>query len=186
MTITHLLPSLRRSLPTPLDRDAWPEFTTAGLDDVTVAGVSLTRLADWCGTPCAHTAAAVIPHTGGIPSPTELASVVVTRVLSVSTADDGTIDAWVDARLAGCTADVAETRLIGRISTAHDTEVRLRSAGGPSKPSAVPQLGGDLRAGDLLAIPCVGAATLRGIDPERHRFSRDDDPAAPWPAVCGR
>jgi len=52
MTLTHILPSLRRSLPDPLSRDCWPEYTTTTPDDVTIAGLSLVTLVQWCGTPC--------------------------------------------------------------------------------------------------------------------------------------
>ncbi len=91
MTLTHIIPSLRASVPDPICRDLWPEFTTTSLADVTVAGVSLTRLAEWCGTPCVHTAAAVVPGTGGMPSSDDLASVLVTRVRELSAAADGSL-----------------------------------------------------------------------------------------------
>ena len=113
MTLTHILPSLRRSLPNPLDRDLWPEFTTTSSTDVAIAGVSLTRLADWCGTPCVHSATAVIPGTGGLPSPTELTSVIVARVIAVTVAGDGSADAWLDAQLSGAAVVMKEARMIG-------------------------------------------------------------------------
>lgn len=99
MTLTHILPSLRRSLPDPLSRDSWPEYTTTTSDDVTIAGLSLVTLVQWCGTPCVHTAAAVIPGTNGRPSETELASIVVVRVNS-ATIENGQLNAHTPVRYA--------------------------------------------------------------------------------------
>jgi hypothetical protein len=186
MTLTHIIPSLRASVPDPIGRDLWPEFTTTSLSDVTIAGVSLTRLAEWCGTPCVHTAAAVIPGTGGMPSATEVASVIVARVTQVATAEDGTIDIWIDARLTDSPVAIDELRMIGRVSTACDSRARIHPAGEADEPARVEELVSDLRVGDLLALPCRGAALLRQVDPER-RHLRDEVTPAPWtPAACGR
>lgn len=189
MTLTHIIPTLRASVPNPISRDLWPEFTTTTIADVTVAGVSLVRLAEWCGTPCVHTAAAVVPGTGGMPSATELASVVVARVVRVSRGKADALDVWIDARLDG-TALAGETRMIGRVSTAADVGVRLRTIGAADDSAdrlVVPQLVRDVRAGDLLAIPCRGAALLREVDPERRHLARDENAGqAPWAGLCGR
>ncbi len=184
VTLTHLIPSLRASVPNPLGRDLWPEFTTTSVSDVVVAGVSLTRLAAWCGTPCVHTAAAVVPGTGGMPSPSELASVVVARVVSVAAGPDGTLDVWIDARLSDAAAHVAELRMIGRISTACDAPARIHQAGAAVAPLRIEELASDLRAGDLLAVPCSGAVVLRQVDPGRRGALDASDPWAP--TVCGR
>lgn len=188
MTLTHILPSLRRSLPNPLDRDSWPEFTTTTPDDVTIAGVSLVRLADWCGTPCVHTATAILPGTGGLPSPTELTSVIVARVLAVTLTGDGSADAWIDARLSGSAVVMKEARMIGRVSTARDFAVRVRSPYDEDAPADAVYLGNDLRPGDLLAIPCRGTALLRSVDPDRHRLVRDGGEPDSFflPPHCGR
>ncbi len=192
MTLTHLIPSLRASVPNPLGRDLWPEFTTTSVSDVTVAGVSLTRLAEWCGTPCVHTAAAVIPGTGGMPSATEVASVIVTRVTRVATAADGTVDVWIDACLtdsavAAAVVVVAELRMIGRVSTACDHRTRIHPAGdGAAAPLPVEELVSDLRVGDLLAVPCRGTALLREVDPDRRHLHGDEASDAWTPAGCGR
>ncbi len=188
MTLTHILPSLRRSLPNPLDRDSWPEFTSTTPDDVTIAGVSLSRLADWSGTPCVHSATAVLPGTGGLPSPTELTSVIVARVLAVNVTENGSADAWIDARLSGTAVILKEARLIGRVSTARDVIVRVRSPYDEDEQGDPVQLGGDLRQGDLLAIPCRGTARLRDVDPDRHRLVRDGGETDDFflPSHCGR
>lgn len=162
MTLTALLPSLRRTLPDPIRIDSWPEFTVSSTTDVTVAGVSLLRLVEWCETPCVHTAAAVIRGTHGRPSETELASVVVTRVLAVVTGDDGTV-VVIDAELHDCTPVLAETRLIGRASTAHTRRVSLVTTG--SADPVTVSLPADLAAGDLLVLPCLGATCLHEVRP---------------------
>jgi len=165
MTLTDLMPSLRRTLPDPFTIDRWPEFTTVTPDDISVAGVSLTRLVDWCSTPCVHTAAAVIPGTHGRPSETELASVVVTRVTTVSASPDGIRQVELDAVISGCNATAREIRLIGRASTSHRRTASLISAAPLGRAEIVVELPADLRAGDLLAIPCAGVTCLHDVRP---------------------
>ena len=191
MTLTHILPTLRASIPHPMSRDRWPEFTTTSPSDVTVAGVSMTRLADWCGTPCVHTAAAVIPGTNGAPSPTEMTSVIVTRVREISRAHDGSLDIWIDARLADCDAHTAQIRLIGRVSTASDQTARIHTAGLHVPSVVVSEIVSDLQVGDLFALPCSGTVRLCEIDPEHHhldsRVSDTDTESDDWsPILCRR
>ena len=156
MTLTHLMPSLRRTLPDPLRADLWPEFTVATIDDVVTAGVSAVRLADLCGTPCVHTAAAVIPGTHGRPSPSALAAVLVTEVNTVDSTG-----VRVDAELSSDRLLLHEARLIGRASTARDEPVDLRWRSG----SGSVTLPADIRQGDLLVIPCRGVITLHEVTP---------------------
>jgi hypothetical protein len=201
MTLTHIIPSLRRTIASPLRRDIWPEFTTTSTVDVTIAGVSLLRLVDWCGTPCVHTAAAVTPRAGGRVDPRaddpSTASVIVAKVLAVNPHGDDAIDVWIDADLGGCNAFPAETRMIGRASTAHDTVIHLRSGGrnasgsgdsSGSEDCSVPiELGSDIHFGDLLAIPCAGTTCLHEIDPNHlHRTAAvvDDDEQPVPPTSC--
>ncbi|MFF1876837.1 hypothetical protein [Leifsonia sp. NPDC058230] len=175
MTLTHILPTLRQSIPDPLNCDRWPEFTSVTTSDVVIAGVSLVRLAEWCGTPCVHSAAAVIPGTGGRPSDTELASAVVVSVTAVHRRSDGGLTVDLDGELTTVAAETAEARLIGRISTARDVMVHIRAA--------VLELPGDLREGDLIAVPARGSVRLHDIDPRR----RGDVPAGSEPqGYCGR
>ena len=191
MTLTHILPSLRRSLPDPLDRDRWPEYTTTSPTDVTIAGLSLVNLVGWCGTPCVHTAAAVIPGTNGRPSDSNLASVVVTRVCSVSF-ESGELAVWVDAELDHCSAICSQARLIGRSSTAHASSATLFPASPHATVHRAVELPVDLMEGDLLAIPCTGLTLLRDVQnrpshPERlsdDRVEHNRD-EYPFPA-CGR
>lgn len=162
MTLTHIMPSLRRTLPDPFVRDDWPEFTTVGTSDVTIAGLSLTCLVDWCGTPCVHNAAAVVPGTGGRPSETELASVVITRVTAVDRID-GQPTIWVDAELAGCRPLVSEARMIGRVSTAHSGRVTILPRAADAPAYSATELPWDLRVGDLVVIPCRGVTALHDV-----------------------
>jgi hypothetical protein len=191
MTLTHILPSLRKSLADPMNRDNWPEHTTTSPNDVTIAGLSLVTLVQWCGTPCVHTAAAVTRGTSGRPSETELASVVVARVISVSR-DNGQLGVWVDAELDRCAAIYSETRLIGRASTAHASSAVLFPASPNGTVHRALELPLDLAAGDLVAIPCVGVTLLRDVQnrakrPERVSDARTDSGGDVYPfAVCGR
>src|SRR5450830_325347 len=76
-----------------------------------VASVSLLSIVGWCGTPRVHTAAAVIPDTDARPSVTELVSVVITRVQSVTRGADGGLELGVGVRLDTCCAFTSEGRL---------------------------------------------------------------------------
>ena len=162
MTLTHILPSLRRTIADPLVRDHWPAFTVTTPSDVTIAGLSLARLVDWCGTPCIHTGDAVIPGSNGRPSETRLASVVVVRVTAVEVVD-GQMTAWIDGELSGCVPLMEDARMIGRVSTAHDAEALVFCATPHSSVHRGARLPLDTAAGDLIAIPCVGATTLHAI-----------------------
>jgi len=191
MTLTHIIPSLRRSIADPLDQDAWPAYTTTSITDIVVAGLSLTTLAGWCGTPCVHTAAAVIRGTGGRPSEIELASVVVARVTSVDLVG-GALSVWVDAELDRCVAMCGQARLIGRSSTARATTAVLFPASPNATVHRALELPSDLAEGDLLAIPCIGVTLLRDVQnhsghAERlsdDRVDHERDPLA-FPS-CGR
>ncbi|MFZ4896248.1 hypothetical protein ACL9RL_17535 [Plantibacter sp. Mn2098] len=206
MTLTTILPSLRRSIPDPLDPESWPATTAATTTDVVIAGVSLTRLAEWCGTPCVHTAPAVIPRSGGRPSASEQATVVLASVTGVGVSAGGTLIATIDADLDDVNAVWSELRLIGRVSTAHTSIVAIRGIeterGSITDPAAAPAaaaaaaapgaagtaasaapdaaaepssdecwplhlagLPGDLRIGDLVAVPCPGAIARRHLHP---------------------
>ena len=83
---------------------------------------------------------------------------IVTRVLAVSQTDDGT-DVEIDAVLATSHAIMTEMRLIGRTSVAHCRVVRFGSE------RLAASLPADLGAGDLLAVPCVGATSLHEVRP---------------------
>jgi hypothetical protein len=190
MTLTHILPTLRRSLADPISRDSWPEYTSTTPDDVTVAGLSLVTLVQWCGTPCVHTAAAVIPGTNGRPSQTALASVVIVRVIAAELAG-GTLNVWIDGELDGCAAIESETRMIGRASTAHATGATIYSVSAHTPVRFAPELPDDLKAGDLLAIPCHGVTVLRDVQsrswhPERLSDDRVDHERDNFPPTYGK
>lgn len=158
MTLTTILPSLRRSIPDPFVPDRWPAHTSLSTTDVIVADVPMLRLGARQGTPLVHTAAAVIPGTGGCPSSTEQTSVIVTRVVAVATSEDG-YHLTLDARLSHTGVCWSELRLIGRASTTHSVAFRVDSEASVDPAERCVQLPRDLVAGDLLAVPCRG-----GID----------------------
>ncbi|WP_125107151.1 hypothetical protein [Gulosibacter massiliensis] len=55
MTLTEILPTLRRSIPDPLEPQHWPEHTIPTTSDVVVGGVSLMRLVEITDTPAVLT-----------------------------------------------------------------------------------------------------------------------------------
>jgi hypothetical protein len=168
VTLTDLLPSLRTMIADPLDLDLWPSLTTTTPTDVVVGGVSLTRLADLCSTPCVHTADAVIPQSRGRRSLSETTTAVVVRVVSVTRHPQGSLLVTVDADLATVDAHLGEVRLLGRISRAHDVASSLTNTcrhDDARTPFSRLDAGlpDDLAVGDLLAFPCRGLVTLHQI-----------------------
>lgn len=159
MTLTSLLPTLRHSIPSPFDRDAWPVGARPTLDDVVVSGVSLLRLVELCATPCVHTAPRVIPMSGGVASPTLSASVVIASVVSI-----GAEGVRVDASFDSCHPAWGECRLIGRISSAREARIGVCGPQSPA-PAGDVLLPDDLRVGDLIAVPCSDYLALGDVRP---------------------
>lgn len=177
MTLTSLMPTLRRSVPDPININLWPEHTQVSTIDVVVSGISMLRLVEICDTPCIHTAAAVIPGTGGRASSLDQAAVIVVAVTAVlGTCDDDRI-VLIDACLDRIPVVWSELRLIGRSSTAHvlrATVLADEAHGGcvPCEMNGAASLPSDVRVGDLLAIPCAAMVVLREL-----RSARDQQVA---------
>lgn len=142
MTLTSIVPSLRRSIPDPLTPSSWPPATTATTTDVVVSGVSMLRLLEVSATPAVH----VVDDIG----------VVVVRVLDVGRDASGTTSVTLDLDLATLTPHWRELRLIGRASTARAALVSIRSLDGNAATDAAGSLPRDLRVGDLLVAPFAG------------------------------
>lgn len=181
MTLTALLPTLRRSIPDPISLDRWPELTRVTTTDVFVAGVSLLRVVDLFGTPCAHAAAAVVPGSGGCPSPSLRASAIVVRIVAIRRSPTGALLIEVDGPVGGQREGSesaprnghgfevihSETRLIGRASTAKVAAAILVESGPGARWSSAGirhwplahGLPADLAVGDLLALPCRGSVS---------------------------
>jgi hypothetical protein len=142
--------------------DLWPAFTTHSAADVVIAAVSISRLVDWCGTPCVHTADAVVPNSGGRPSESDLASVLITRVVSAEWRSDLRLHVQIDADLSGCDPQLSQARLIGRVPTGEPAAVLLSSSTDArnTHPTMLP---GDLAVGDLVVIPCAGVTLLHSV-----------------------
>lgn len=162
MTLTSILPSLRRSLPDPADLDRWPAHTRFGIDDVVIAGVSMTRLAALCGTPCVHTGDAVVPGTQGRASTTAAASVVVVTVLEVMATQEHRL-IRVDAHVADAPVIWSQARLLGRTSTVRDAGARILLDDSAQDVDREVVLPGDLGVGDQLAVPLAGFVTHRAL-----------------------
>ena len=184
MTLTTILPTLRKSIPDPFRPSAWPEYTRATTSDVIIAGVSLLRLVELCDSPCVHTADALVPGSHTKAALRRDASVVVVTVVDV--VDDGGKGervASIDAELGSVTAMWEETRLIGRVSTAAARPIVLAVTGGAT-PGARAWVPADLTAGDRLAIPCTGTVALHDIRRGPVSPATTDDP--PYFGICGK
>ena len=164
MTLTSFLPTLRESLPAPLDRDRWPAGARPTVRDVFLRGVSLVGYADLCGTPCVMTGDAIIPLSGGVLSTKVAASAVVTSVTAVEF-DGGIRAVQVDADLSGVEHVGSELRLLARVSHAHDAAWVIFDRHRARIAIDAPALPVDLVPGDLLALPCRGAISLSSLRP---------------------
>ena len=184
MTLTRLLPSLRRTLPDPITYGLWPEATIATTTDVVVSGISLLRLVEVCGTPCIHSGASIVPGTNGRPSDTSKTAVLVVRVTEVAQHASGKTVIETDARLDNLRLIWSETRLINRASTSHSGAVLI--ARRPVDPdlafttdvSSV-DLPLDLRVGDLLAVPSRPITTTWALRPHPLTGTFDGSPDLP-------
>lgn len=175
MTLTEVLPTLRRSIPSPLRTPFWPEHTVSSTIDVIIGGVSLVRLTEIGGTPALL--------TGDLPHPHARAArehgvgmdvtVLIFRItLRVDTLENKRI-ALTDCSLDGVDVRWDECRLIGRASTAKHVPIELvpgeGGAGGESCwPHPVVTVPGDLHEGDVLAAPCIGVTTLAHVRSRCH------------------
>ena len=142
--------------------DAWPAFTTLTSSDVVVAAVSLTRLVEWCGTPCVHTADAAAVDGGDRSAEAQSASVVVTRVLAVEWRSDLRLHVAIDADLSTSSPAMTESRIIGREAGPSMASVTLE-AHGPTGLGFATELPALIAVGDLIAIPCRGIARLHDL-----------------------
>ena len=160
MTLTSILPSLRASLPDPLDPTVWPAATAATVDDVTVRAVSLQRLAAVAGTPCVHTAEEAPPRYRPRDWQPRTVCVTVAAVTRVRRAW-GVLLVELDAVLPDC-AVLTEARLIGRPSVAAAAAVTVTT--NPTGTAGVDAvLPADVAVGDLVCFPCRRALALRDI-----------------------
>lgn len=166
MTLTAILPTLRASLPEPMDPFLWPAHTTTTTDDVVVAAVSMLRLAALTGTPCVHTADQAAPRYRPRGWAPREVSVAVAAVVRVRHPRPGVVLLDLDATLPAC-AVLDQVRLIGRVSTAPATRTHVvipsdGTADGPFHRLPAP-LPADVREGDLLCFPCVAAIRHRDV-----------------------
>ena len=157
MTLTRILPTLRRSIPDPIAPDRWPEGTRATVGDVEVGGVSLLRLADLCGTPAVHIAHASVPGSNGTVALRAIQmGVVVVRVVGASDDPGGRARTLtLDADLAALDPVWSEARLIGRASVARAVPTALGSACDDRAAAPTADLPADLTTGDLVALPYI-------------------------------
>lgn len=172
MTLTRLLPTLRRSIPDPIVPERWPAGTRVTTTDVIVGGFSMTRLAERDGTPLAHLA----PAPGRGPgAPIRHRGVAVATVRAVSPAAGTTLVA-IDGESGPHRPDWAEARLIGRVSVARQMPVSVRFAAGGCHALARLELPADLAVGDLIAVP-IEADRVTISDSGQHRPTRIALPA---------
>lgn len=159
VTLTDIMPTLRMSIPDPIDLAAWPPHTSTTTDDVVVENLSMHRVAGLLGTPC--------DWTTTTSSPAGCARVVLCRVSAVVHDGDEPI-ALVDCAAGHIGADWTQARLIDRISVAHKGSFRVLGDGStahtrPDRPAAsvdgpTVSLPRDLQVGDLLIVPCPSPA----------------------------
>jgi hypothetical protein len=142
----------------------WPEATVLSESDIVVSGISLLRLAEVYGTPAVHSAAAVIPGSGGRPANDARVAVLVVRIVAVERNASRMTIVQSDARLDNLRLIWSEARMFGRPSSArHTIGLVVRKPGtmdlAATDDAFAVDLPRDLRTGDLLAIPSRGIQT---------------------------
>ncbi|NMO02843.1 hypothetical protein HH308_16645 [Gordonia sp. TBRC 11910] len=145
MTLTAILPTLRASIPDPIDLRRWPASTRATVCDIVIGGCSTSSIAAQDGTPCVFDAAAS--------DAAHARSVVITRVSAVVAVDDSMPsyalpELILDADLSRVGADWQVARLIGRASTAKVATFVLAG-----RSPMVVDLPADVGVGDVLVAP---------------------------------
>ena len=166
VTLTTIMPTLRASIPEPLEPSLWPAHTVATTADVCIAAISMARLADVVGTPCVHTAEQAPPRYRPRDWQPRDVSVAVASVLRVRRPLSGVVLVELDAVLPQ-SAVLDQVRLIGRASTAPATQTYVVSpcdgfADGPFHRLPAP-LPADVHEGDLLCFPCLVALRHRDV-----------------------
>jgi hypothetical protein len=161
MTLTSLMPSLRRSIPDPLNSPHWPEHTVATTSDVIVAAVSMTQLAKLVGTPLVHLGDEVHALDGVAHTPDGHCSVVVTTVTSIRTMPSGHIELTLDIDQACPGLELSEARLIGRSSVFPAAHTRVHTVGDVLRHAS--DLPDDVAVGDLVAVPWPGTHVVREV-----------------------
>lgn len=153
MTLLHTLVSARLAVlrQPPHDPDPWPERITLTADDVLVDGRSLRTLATRVETPFVVTCAP------------EGSVLLVSVDVLVPRLSHSPRQAWVDADLSSAVLRQAHARVLGRHSD-HLVRTVLRSAYLEPRQPLV-RLPRDLRAGDVLAVPCVGDLSVSDLAP---------------------
>ena len=161
MTLTEILPTLRQSIASPLDRWRWPVHTAPTTTDVVVGGISLMRLLEISGSPAVLTGDLPLPSAG-----TDVTVLLFRITLRVDT-QEGKRIALTDCFFDGIDAVWEECRLIGRTSTARATTIELipGEENDAAWPHPIATLPADLRAGDVVVVPCAGAVTLHDVRP---------------------
>jgi hypothetical protein len=138
--------------------DWWPQRTTVLANDIVIAGVSLQRLVDACGTPVVQSGASVNETADNQPPTSERVEVLVVRVVAMAVHRAGCPVIQVDARLDNLRLIWSQLRSIGGVQSHRNRNVLV-----VRKPSMTDleeaddviavSLPASLRVGDLLAVP---------------------------------
>ncbi len=150
MTLTAILPTLRASIPDPIDLRRWPEGTRATVRDLVVAGQSMNTVATQRKTPCVFDAGECGPWACDC----EARGVLLVRVVAVGGPSEPVPsyagpELILDVDPRATAADWSEVRLINRVSTSKQITWHLVSG----EPVMV-DLPADVGPGDVLVAPC--------------------------------
>lgn len=129
------------------------------IEDVVVAGVSMRRLVEVCGTPCVHSTEAM--GIRGDVGAAGCGALVVVAVTAVLAGPVGERVVCVDGHLDGVDARWGEARVLGR--TPGRSSVARIVAAAPTSGTAAVALPDDLAVGDLVVVPCGGSPALHDV-----------------------
>ena len=160
--MNHIYPANDTSSEIDRPSGSWPAHTTHTSTDVIVAAISITRLVDWCGTPCVHSAEADAHFGARSASDGDMDSVVVTRVLAIEWRSDLRLHVTIDADLSRSRPTMDECRIIGHDVDGAVASVTLEAHGADGLGFAA-ELPAKIAVGDLIAIPCRGVSRLHDL-----------------------
>jgi hypothetical protein len=140
------------------DLDFWPAGTAVSEIDIEVAGISLMRLVEVCGTPAVHSAESVSLERSHVPLADTETAVLVVRVVAAERHASGLTAVEFDARLDNLRIVWSEGRVFGRRTAGRRRLFLVSRRPGVADLASTTNVSAmrlplDLRVGDLVAFP---------------------------------
>ena len=192
MTVLHSVMAGRFAARRAGEPSCWPAGTQHTTDDILIRGESLAAAARAGDIPLVRIGER--PASPGVDEGRQrFVTVLVTVIEHVDRLGGFQRPCiWIDAALRECEPIIEAARIVGRPTTTHRRTLRLQTEREPGAHLDL-RLPADVRAGDLLAIPCSGTVARSQVtNGQRHLAAglvapgRDADGDSPFLGVCGK